>query len=176
MPLVEVYNEGEGESGYDNDRIEYGKMLADIRESDVDAVVVRDLSRLSRDRRERLRLLLDLDATGVGLHSVELDRSIDLDDDWELVQQSIQATTDNVQKRKEIERSKQETQRRVEAGFYQGRPPIGTCFDVQGNHLVPDPAEWDTVMEAFELLDDGESYRTVNEATGLSARGLISFR
>lgn len=65
LSLGEIYNEGEGAFGYDNDRVRYSEMLADIRDSDVAAVVVRDLSRLSRDRRERLRLLLDLDTTGV---------------------------------------------------------------------------------------------------------------
>lgn len=168
LSLVEIYNEGEGASGYDNDRARYSAMLTDIRDSDVAAVVVRDLSRLSRDRRERLRLLLDLDTTGVGLHSVELDRAVDLDDDWALVQQSIQATTDDVQKRKEIERSKRETQRRVEAGYYQGRPPVGTCFDAAGEYLVPDPDEWETIMAAFDRLDEGDSYRSINEETDLA--------
>lgn len=56
--LEKVYNEGEGASGHDNDRERYSEMLANIRDSDVDAVVVRDLLRLSRDRRERLRFSL----------------------------------------------------------------------------------------------------------------------
>lgn len=62
LSLGEIYNEREGASGYDNEHERYSAMLADIRDSDVDAVVVCDLSRLSRDRRERLRLLLELDA------------------------------------------------------------------------------------------------------------------
>ncbi|MFC6964934.1 recombinase family protein [Halocatena marina] len=168
LSLVDVYNEGEGASGYDNDREEYTQMLAYVQEHEIDAVVVRDHARLSRDRKERLRLLLDLDTAGVELHSVERGEAVDLDEDWAYVLQAIQATTDDVEKRKEIERSKQETQRRIAAGCYQGRPPLGTCFDAAGEKLVPDPEEWPTIMDAFELLDDGESYRSINEATGLS--------
>lgn len=65
-------------------------------------VIVPNLSRLSRDRKERLRLPLDVDGAGVAVHSVELGRAIDLDDDWTLVQQSIRETTDDVEKRKEM--------------------------------------------------------------------------
>lgn len=51
-----------------------------------------------------------LDAEDVHLHSVELGRAVDLADDWTLAQHSIRATTDNVEKRKEIKRSKRATQ------------------------------------------------------------------
>jgi DNA invertase Pin-like site-specific DNA recombinase len=168
LSLAAIYNEGEGASGYDNEREEYTKMLSHLRDQEVDAVVVRDHSRLSRDRKERLQLLLDLDTAGVALHSVERGEPVDLDEDWAYVLQAIHATTDDVDKRKEIERSKQETQRRVEAGYYQGRPPVGLCFDAAGEYLVPDPDEWETINTAFDLLDAGESYRTITEETGLA--------
>lgn len=94
------------------------------RESDDDsAVTVPNLSRLSRDRKERLRLLLDIDAIGVGLRSVELNRPVDLDD-WALVQQSIQATNDDVEKHTEINRSKRATHERLDNGYDHGHPPI----------------------------------------------------
>lgn len=168
LTLDAIYNEGEGASGFDNEREEYTKLLSHLREHEVDAVVVRDHARLSRDRKERLQLLLDLDTAGVALHSVERGEPVDLDADWAYVLQAIQATTDDVEKRKEIERSKQETQRRIAAGYYQGRPPVGTCFDAAGEYLVPDPDEWSIVMAAFDKLDEGASYRTIAAETGLS--------
>lgn len=168
LSLVEIYNEGEGASGYDNQRAEYRTMLSHLHKRQINAVVVRDHSRLSRDRKERLQLLLDLDTAGVALHSVERGEPVDFDEDWAYVLQAIRATTDDVEKRKEIDRSKQATQQRIEAGYYQGRPPVGTCFDAAGEYLIPDPDEWSMIMAAFDKLDDGVSYRTIAEQTGLS--------
>lgn len=79
--LAEIYNEGKRASGFNTDRPEYTALLDHIETGSVDAVIVPNLSRLSRDRKERLRLLFDVDRAGVGLHSVELARPVDLDDD-----------------------------------------------------------------------------------------------
>lgn len=51
----------------------------------------------------------------MALHSVERGEAVDLDEDWAFVHLSIRATTDDVHKCTEIERSKRETQRR---GFH----------------------------------------------------------
>lgn len=56
----------------------------------------------------------------------------------------------------------------METGSYQGRSPVGTCFDAAGEYLVPDPDEWETIIEAFDRLDEGDSYRSINEETGLA--------
>lgn len=165
--LVDVYNEGKRTSGFDDDRPEYQALLSRLEDGDVDAVVVPNLSRLSRDRKERLRLLLDLDDTGVQLHSFELGRAVDLDDDWELVQQSIRATTDDVEKRKEIERSKRATKERLEQGFDHGRPPYGLQFDDAGEFWVPGDG-FEDALDVIEHREDGLSWREVAEKTGVN--------
>ncbi|WP_224332895.1 recombinase family protein [Haloprofundus halobius] len=166
LGLVRTYNEGKRSSGFDDDRPEYQALLEYVDRDHVDAVIVPNLSRLSRDRKERLRLLLDLDAAGVDLHSYELGRAVDLDDDWELVQQSIQATADDVQKRKEIERSKRATAERIANGFDHGRPPRGLQFDGAGEYWVPDD-EFETIVEAIQMKESGASFRVVADETGL---------
>lgn len=166
LTLTDVFDEGEGASGYDTDRAAYTRMGNYLDDHDVDAVAVRDLSWLLCDRKERMRLLLDLDAAGMALHSVERGEAVDLDEDWPFVPQSICATADDVHKCTEIKRSKQETQRRMEAGYYQGRPWSGRASTQLGRCLGPD--EWPTIMEAFGLLDAEVSYRAINEETGLS--------
>ena len=167
LDLVEVYNEGKRSSGFDADRPEYQALLEHVAGNDVGAVVVPNLSRLSRDRKERLRLILDLDAAGVELHSRELGRAVDLDDDWELVQQSIRATTDDVEKRKEIERSKRATKERIESGYDHGRPPIGFQFDDAGEYWVPDD-DFEKVQKVISLREDGVSWRNITEETGVA--------
>lgn len=167
LDLVEVYNEGRRASGFNSGRPEYQSLLEDVNSGDIAAVVVPNLARLSRDRKERLRLLLDLDRTSVELHSHELGRAVDLDDDWELVQQSIKATTDDVEKRKEIKRSKRATKERLENGFDHGRPPFGLQFDDAGEYWVPGE-DFDTALDVISLREDGLSWRKIGEKTGLN--------
>ena len=163
--LVKVYNEGRHASGFDEDRKEYQSLLEHVGDGDVAAVVVPNLSRLSRDRKERLRLLLDLDTADVELHSHELGRAVNLDDDWELVQQSIKATTDDVEKRKEIKRSKRATKERLENGFDHGRPPFGLQFDDAGEYWVPGE-DFDTALDIVSLRENGLSWRDIADKTG----------
>lgn len=165
--LVEVYNEGRHASGFDEDRREYQALLEQVSSGDVGAVVVPNMSRLSRDRKERLRLLLDLDTADVELHSHELGRAVDLDDDWELVQQSIQATADDVGKRKEIERSKRATEERIESGFDHGRPPFGLRFDDAGEYWIPGE-DFEDALEVISCRKDGLSWREIAGETGVN--------
>ena len=168
--LAEIYNEGTRASGFDTDRPEYQALLDHLATGAGDAVIVPNLSRLSRDRKERLRLLLDVDAAGVAVHSVELGRAIDLDDDWALVQQSIQATTDDVEKRKEIERSKRATQERIDNGYDQGRPPFGLTFDDNGHYWVPDRDSdaFPTAVRCIRLRQEGHSWRDIADTTDVA--------
>ncbi|EMA57661.1 Resolvase domain-containing protein [Halorubrum kocurii JCM 14978] len=164
MQLVEVYNEGRRSSGFDEDRPEYQAMLDSVDGGDVDAVVVPNFSRLSRDRKHRLQLLLDRE--DVELHSVELGRAVDLNDDWELVQQSIRATTDDVEKRKEIERSKRATSERIENGYDHGRPPYGLEFDDDGEYWVPGE-DFEDVLGVIRLRNQGHTYAEISEEVGI---------
>lgn len=169
-PLAEIYNEGKRASGFDTDRPEYQALLDHIETGTVATAIVPNLSRLSRDRKERLRLLLDVDAAGVAVHSVELGRAVDLDDDWALVQQSIRATTDDVEKRKEIERSKRATQERLDNGYDHGRPPFGLTYNDEGNYWVPDQGsdEYRTAISCIQLREGGHSWREIATETTVS--------
>ena len=166
LELDNIFNEGEKESGYDGDREKYQSMLEYLDFKDVDAVVVRDLSRLSRDRKERVRLLLDLDDRGVELHSVERGE-VDISEPWTLTIETIKATSDDVEKRKEIERSQREIEKRVENGFHQGRAPLGLQFDSRGENLEVDQDEIADVKEVLQLRDQGRSYPDIEESSGV---------
>jgi DNA invertase Pin-like site-specific DNA recombinase len=133
-------------------------------------VIVPNLSRLSRDRKEHLRLLLDVDTAGVAVHSVELGRAVDLDDDWALVHQSIRATTDDVEKRKEIARSKRATKERIENGYDHDRPPFGLTYDDDGHYWIPDhdTDEYRAALTCIRLREDGHSWREIELETGVS--------
>lgn len=176
LDLLGILNEGAGSSGFDSDREKFVELRRLAESGDVDALVVRDLSRLSRDQHDRLRLLLTLDEQGVELHSVE--RGLVDTSDYNLAIEAAMAASDDVGKRKEIERSKRETERRLEAGYDHGRPPFGMQFDDEGRHWVPDE-EFPTALEVIDLRDAGHSYRAIEEQTDVSystARRIVERR
>ncbi|EMA48402.1 recombinase family protein [Halococcus thailandensis] len=181
VELITVYDEGKRSSGFDTNRPEYTALREHVADGGVDTVIVPNLSRLSRDRKERLRLLLDVDTAGVAVHSVELGRAVDLDDDWALVHQSIRATTDDVEKRKEIARSKRATQERIENGYDHGRPPFGLTYDDDGHYWVPDhdTDEYRAALACIRLREDGGSWREIEHETSVNkdtARRIYSRR
>jgi DNA invertase Pin-like site-specific DNA recombinase len=168
--LLTIYDEGKRSSGFDTDRPEYTALREHVADGGVDTVLVPNLSRLSRDRKERLRLLLDVDGAGVAVYSVELRRAVDLDDDWALVHQSIRATTDDVEKRKEIARSKRATQERIENGYDHERPPFGLTYDDSGHYWVPDREsdEYQAALACIRLRENGHSWREIAHETSVN--------
>jgi DNA invertase Pin-like site-specific DNA recombinase len=110
--------------------------------------------------------LLDLDERGVELHSVERGE-VDISEPWTLTIETIKATSDDVEKRKEIERSKREIEKRVENGFHQGRAPLGLKFDDRGEELVVDEDEISQVKRVLELRDNGYSYPDIEKASSV---------
>lgn len=90
-------------------------------------VVVRGLSRLSRDRLHRVQLLIELHHEGVDVHAYERgDRNpVDLSQPWALTREAGQADADDFEKRKEAERGRQEAERREREGLPNGSPPYG---------------------------------------------------
>ena len=65
LELEFVYDEGQKASGWNSNREQYQKMLADAEAGEFDILVVADGSRLGRDKKERLRTFLDLDHCGL---------------------------------------------------------------------------------------------------------------
>lgn len=154
LALERIYDDGKYASGYDTDeRPEYRELRGRVQNDDVDAVVVRDTGRIGRDFDERMYFVLDCRQAGVELHSDEYGRH-DLSDPWSVLQETAQAAGDDVQKRNEIERSKKETERRIENGCYHGTPPFGLRFADDRCHLEREPDEWETLEQI--ISSDGK--------------------
>lgn len=167
--LTEIYDEGRRASGFHENRPKYQSLLEHVNVGTVDAVIVPDLSRLSRNRKHRLRLLLDLDESGIELHSTERGH-VDLSDPYALTVETAKAETDDLEKRKEIERSKRATEERIANGYDQGRPPYGLTFDDDGRYWIPDrgSSEFEAALECIRLRERGESWRSISVETGVN--------
>lgn len=166
LELVDIFDDGEKSSGYEDQREEYQEMLKQIREDDVGAIVVRDRTRFGRDKLERMQRFIELYRQGVDIHIQKEDAKVDFEGDFDLVKESFHAEKDDVAKREEIEKAKEAIQERQEQGYYQGRPPFGLQFGENKRHLVPDD-DFDIALRVIDLREDGSTYREIKEVTGV---------
>lgn len=167
LNLEQIYDDGEHASGYDTDeRPEYRALRERVNDADVDAVVVRDTGRIGRDFDERMYFVLDCRKAGIQLHSDEAGQH-DLSDPWSVLQETAQAAGDDVQKRHEIERSKEATEKRIENGCYQGKVPFGLRFADDKCHLERDPDEWKRLRQIVDEKYEG-TVREVAEQADVS--------
>lgn len=184
LDLDRIYDDGERASGYDvSERPEYRALRARVRNNAVDAVVVRDTGRIGRDFDERMYFVLDCRGSGIELHSVEGGKH-DLSDPYSVVIETAQAAGDDVQKRHEIERSKEATRQRIENGCYHGKPPFGLQFADDKCHLERDEDEF-TVVESIldrravgdRVVDVAEDFEvSTATVTRVTQRGLDWYR
>lgn len=159
MELAHIYNDGERASGFDPERPQYQELRDTINDGGCDAVVVAKTDRIGRDFNERMRFLLDLSDCAVELHSPRTGQ-VDLDDAISLAVEGVHAASDDQVKRTEIESSKEAVKERMEQGYDHGRPPTGFTYNDDGTRWVPDD-QFETVVDAIELIEDGVSYREV---------------
>ena len=171
--LTRIYNDGELASGFDSERPEYLQMQTDLEDGLADVLIVRGRDRLSRDKRERSMLMYDIEDWDIELWTTTDRTRIELNSDEAWLIEMIQAYMDDVSKRREIQRARVKIQQRVDAGYHQGRPRYGTEFDEQSEQLVPGD-DFEDVMTAIEMREDGESLRTIVAATTIPSTSTVS--
>lgn len=157
-----IYNEGQGQSGWDDTRDEYGRMLEAAENGEFDALIVRDGSRFGRDKRERIRRFFDLDEWGVEFHTVSRGYT-DPEDPGDFLMEVFKSMSDDHGKRGEVERLEAEMEKRRENGWFIGEAPTGLQYDADKQHLEATEDEIDDVMRVYELRDDGCTYREIRE-------------
>jgi DNA invertase Pin-like site-specific DNA recombinase len=167
LNLQTTRNDGKNTSGFSTDRDEYQLLRDKLRNGEIDAVIVRDRARLSRDFDERLSLITDFRRTGVEWHVTEANGRLELEHVQQAMFECIHAGMDHIKKKIEIERSKQAVQERLDNGYYQGKPPYGLEFDDDGQYLVPSD-EFAHVLTIFQKRDQGESYRSIAQDVPVS--------
>ena len=168
LTLEAIYDDGERSSGFDESREEYQRVRERVQSGEIGAVVVNDKRRLARDFDETMRLVLDLRENDVEAHTFQEGR-LDLSDPVQAAVEVLQAASEHEAKKKEIERAREAVQERIESGYDHGRPPIGLRFDDAGERWVPDrEGRFADVVEAIRMVEDGATYRDVQEELGIA--------
>lgn len=168
LALEVIYDDGERSSGFDESREEYQRVRERVQSGEIAAVIVNDKRRLARDFDETMRLVLDLREHDVEAHTFQEGR-LDLSDPVQAAVEVLQAASEHEAKKKEIERAREAVQERIESGYDHGRPPIGLRFDDAGERWVPDrEGRFADVVEAIRMVEDGATYRDVQEELGIA--------
>lgn len=166
LDLQTIANDGENTSGFDTERSYYQTLRGKIEAEELGAVVVRDRARLSRDFDERIRLVTLFRLTGVEYHVVEAGGHVDVSDVQTAGMECLHAMMDDMKKRQEIERARDATEERLEAGLDHGRPKFGMTYDDAGEYQVPGE-HFDTVRAVLEADDRGADPGEIARKTGL---------
>lgn len=157
-----IYNEGQGESGWDDERTEYTQMLEDAENSEFGTLIVRRAHRVGRDHRERIRRLWDLDDWGVELHTCKRGY-IDPEKSSDFLMEVFRAMSDDKGKRDEVELLEAEMEKRKERGWYIGEAPTALRYGEEKQYLEPIEEELEDVLRVYGLRDEGATYRDIAE-------------
>jgi site-specific DNA recombinase len=166
-PVAEVYIDDDRSAYSGKPRPEYRRLLADIADKTVDALVVYNLDRLHRQPRE-LEAFFDItDAAGlVNLATVEGDINLGSHDG------RFHARILGAVARKSSDDASRRIRRKNEERAAQGLPTGGGTrpFGYRADRVTVDPPEAALVREAAERVLAGDSVRAI--ATDWNARGI----
>ena len=168
LNLVTTRNDGDNTSGFNKTRDGYQLIRQKIRDQELDAIIVRDRARLSRDFDDRLDLLIELRTNEIELHVIESGGRVDVQDVQQAGIECLLAMMDHVKKMAEIERSRQAVAERQERGCYQGSVPFGLRFAEDNCHLEQHPEEWALLEEIIREREQGRTLEEIAGVVGLS--------
>lgn len=148
------------ESGLLDQRDDVQAAVERIEAGEYDLLVAYDDRRICRD--DYLSVIEYACVQG-GCEIVFVSDDVETDD----LAYDIHRRVEQKTKEEEIAKARAAVRERVDRGYWQGRPPYGLQLDSDGKHLVPGE-EFDAVMKAFDMIDDGRSYSEVSNETDIS--------
>ena len=162
--------EDNGYSGRTTDRPALKKMLSDVKNGEIEAIVIYKLDRLSRKQRDTISIIED-DLLKNNVDLISLNETLDTSSPWGRAMIGVlssfnQLESENIAMRTAMGRYA--TAR--EGGYAGGKPPLG--YRVVEGHLVIVPEEAEIVRLVFALRSEG---KTLQGITGeLNKRGYRS--
>lgn len=163
-------------TGTDTAREDYQRLMADVEAGEIDAVVVHEVSRVSRSIRDLDRTVERLESHNTALHIISEGIVVDADEDDPYQRALLQllgvfAELEAKMARKRVREGI--AARQAEDDYHHGRPPLG--FSKEDGRLV-EGDRYDSVVAALEMVQKDElskrkaaseldtSRRTVNRA------------
>ncbi len=168
----EFYIDG-GFSGSNIERPEMQRLVANIKQRKIRAVVVYKLDRLSRSQKDTLFLIEDV-LNPNGTEFVSLNENLDTSTSIGRAMLGIMSAFAQLERETIRERTRMGMKKRVESGLWMGggKIPYGFDYDKNSGKLVPN-RDADTVRKIYELYCDGYSPGYIASAVGLKYDRLI---
>ena len=157
--LLHTYVDG-GYSGGNTDRPALQQMLTHIRETQVDAVVVYKLDRLSRSQKDTLTLIED-EFLAHGTDFVSINENFDTSTPFGRAMIGILSVFAQLEKDQITERFTMGRIGRGRAGYFHGGGNAPTGYDYRDGVLVVNEYEAMQVREAFHLFLEGKSINAI---------------
>lgn len=176
FPGADVEPYADADTGTDTDRSDYQRLMTDAEAGEIDAVVLKDMSRIARSTRDLLRTVDRFREAGVAVHFIDDPIEVRPDDD-DPTQELILNILASV-----AEFEAQITQQRVREGiaarmenddYHHGPAPLGFAKD--DGELI-EAQNYDRVCAVLDMVEAGElskrkaakrlatSRRTINRA------------
>lgn len=170
LELVKEFNEGQRMSGWNKDRTKFQEMVDFVQDkgNGIVGIVVRSSDRLGRESNERIYWSLHFGRQNIYVHDISRGGVIDPMNPNELLMESVNAYSDDVKKRMEVEASKREMKKRMEKGLPVGKPPYGLRYNKDKTVFVPNE-DFDKVKKVLEAKDrnGNMSYTQLVNETGV---------
>lgn len=157
--LIKIYTDG-GYSGGNTDRPALKQMLYDLRSSQIDAVLVYKLDRLSRSQKDTLTLIEDCFLAN-GIDFISINENFDTSTPFGRAMIGILSVFAQLEKDQITERFTMGRIGRCKAGYFHGggNPPYGYSY-VNGSLLINyDEAE--NVKKIYSLFLSGKSINSI---------------
>lgn len=162
IPVTATYTD-EGRSGTNADRPGFQAMVAAAKAGAIDAVIVYDISRGSRDVADWFAFRKDMLRLGVRVISATGQRIGDLTNSQDFLLELLTVGMGQVEVLNTRQKSLDGVAVKAKQGvFLGGLPPLG--YDVSGGAYVINPTEAATVRTIFRLYAEGKSYAQIIDA------------
>ena len=156
IPVTATFTD-EGRSGTNADRPGFQAMVAAAKAHAIDAVVVYDISRGSRDVGDWFAFRKDMMRLGVTVISATGQKIGDLTNSQDFLLELLTVGMGQVEVLNTRQKSLDGVAVKAKQGaFLGGLPPLG--YDIVGDAYVINPTEAATVREIFRLYAEGRSY------------------
>ncbi len=163
-----------GFSGSNILRPQLEKLILDIKNKLVKAVVVYKLDRLSRSQKDTLYLIEDV-LNPNGAEFISLNENLDTSTSIGRAMLGIMSAFAQLERETIKERTRMGMKKRVEAGFWMGggKVPFGFDYDKKSGKLIPN-SDAKTVKEIYKLYISGYSPNHIANVLGIKYDQLVT--
>lgn len=160
----EKFFQDQGSSGKDVERSGFNSLKDFLQKEEVNALIVTNLDRFSRNPRD---VISEIDwLNEIGVDFVSIDQSIDTSTTTGEMVMVLISYLNRMEREKTVEKIEKSLEKKKERGEPLGRPPFGLKYSEDKSSLVPDK-NFEEALEALKLRAEGKGLSEIEEQTGI---------